>query len=353
MIGFNSNFDKNNLNGVVINSNTSQNSVKYCKPTTDICDSAEFTTKKQKKEGFISRLFKPGKHQKNENNQQVLNYNLSCDFGNTQRLKAEEIGESTAKSAIIKAFAEGNDNLNYQLLADDEYDRIREHGIYKVDYGKDAFSSNEEYLLNSIAGFDPGEDFYNVKKYNLNGKDIAEVKVIPLNNWCWRNGAGGVVSDRVSLNIKPEGDFINELDIFMKTGIYTDANGKPSKVEDVTNFFYKTPLDVNSWNDRQDPVTIYFRSNPNNETYKAITDISSRYARGFINNGNKNAPWISNIEKEPDDILVNNLIEELGKYSQRASSALKNTYIAQSKALSSGQYKAYMNILSYIKAAAK
>lgn len=349
MIGFNSNFHKNNIKAYGTANNLPQQSYCYSGKSAIGKDSVELSTKRDKKESFISRIFGTGKNIRPKESNIILNYNINPDFGKVQKLKAEEIGESQAKLAIKKAFESGIDNLNYMLLAEDEYDRIRESGKYKVDYGSLGISSNEEYLLTSIAGFDPGDDFYNLKTYNIDGKDIAQVKVFPLKHWVWRNGSGGDISSRVSLNVKPEGDFINELDIFMKTGMYTDSNGKPAKVENVTNFFYKTPLNQKSWNERQDPVTVYFRSDVNDETYKAIADISSRYARGYVNNGNGNAPWISNIEKDINEEMVNSLIKELETYSKRAASTLKSTYASQSKALSSGQYQAYINILSYMK----
>ncbi len=349
MIGFNNNF--NNVPLSVKNNNFADKNYQYSKKQGLKQDTLSLSSQQTSAKKGISSLFKNLFKEKTKEEPQQM-YVLPSDFGYAQQIQYQKLGETKAHQMIKNAILNGTETqLNYHILADDEYDRIREHSAYAVDYGLKYTPFEQQNLLRVIAAQDPGDDYFNKVTYEIDGKDAFSVSVVPTKHWAWRNGTGGDLKDRVSLNVKPDSDLITELDIFMKTGEYTNANGKTSKIDDVTKFFYKTSVNIESWNNRQDPVTIYFRSDVNKETYNAICDITSRYARGYVSNSSNETPWISKIEKDPTDEMVKNLENELSTYSKNAASSLHSTFLSQSKALSSGQFQAYTNILKYLQEA--
>lgn len=157
----------------------------------------------------------------------------------------------------------------------------------------------------------------------------------------------------MSANVVPDGNLIRELDNFRLTGTYTDANGNTVKVDNLSKFSYKSPQTLAGWNKRQDPLTFYFGSEVNDETYKAISEITGRYARGTVYNANPDTSWVSNIETNPTEQMVTNLASELRNYSEALSDRMLSEFQSQREQLSSGQYEAYKNILEYFKEAAR
>ena len=134
------------------------------------------------------------------------------------------------------------------------------------------------------------------------------------------------VVERFSANVKASKDMINALDGLVATGKYRNAAGELVEVKNISSFYYKTPEYASKWNGRQDPLTFYFTEKVNNETKQAIAEITSKYARGGVNNADALYPWLSNVEVNPTNKMVDELAQKLKKYGLNSCAEKVNSW---------------------------
>lgn len=134
------------------------------------------------------------------------------------------------------------------------------------------------------------------------------------NGWSWRKPVGrsmaktqimhdgelvkvDAVKDRISLNVVADRNLLSELDEFVRTGEYVNSAGQKVKIN-IPNGYYKTPLSVEKWAQRHDPITMYFDNTLSQEALDALSEITSKYARPSSNgralmNALDGRPWIA------------------------------------------------------------
>jgi hypothetical protein len=134
--------------------------------------------------------------------------------------------------------------------------------------------------------------------------NVSGVKAVWENGWYYRvpvKRSPEPIVDRISLNVYPEDELIQKLDKFV-------ANSGGT-VE------YKTSECFSSWNERHDPITIYFRRIVNKADEDAIVKIASKHVRHSEEGtmiGRKLADGIYQV-KEPDEKDVLALIDKAKK----------------------------------------
>jgi hypothetical protein len=103
---------------------------------------------------------------------------------------------------------------------------------------------------------------------SITSNETNEIKVINKSGWNFRvsqNRKTTPVIDRISLNVYPETELIQKLDKFI-----AKSNGL---IE------YKVPVRIEEWNERHDPITIFFRKAIDKTDKNAIFEIASPYIR--------------------------------------------------------------------------
>ena len=103
---------------------------------------------------------------------------------------------------------------------------------------------------------------------DITSKTTKDVNVTVQNGWHYRipkKQDKAPIVDRISLNVYPEADLIKKLD-----EIVAKSKGE---IE------YKTPTGLKGWNDRHDPITIYFRRPVNKADETAIVNIAQPHIR--------------------------------------------------------------------------
>ena len=253
-----------------------------------------------------------------------------------------------------KPFDNGADAYIRDIADANEYCAIREAGAYARDYGAAAFVDNPKIVQQTI-------NPVSLKPNGVGARQVAFVEApnttgkLILNRqrgWIYRASNAKAfsqeVTERFSANVKASKDMINALDGLVATGKYRNAAGE--LVKNISSFYYKTPEHVSKWNGRQDPLTFYFTEKVNNETKQAIAEITSKYARGGVNNADALYPWLSNVEVNPTNKMVDELAQKLKKYglnfcAEKVNSWKKTGYYAHT---STGQYEAFSNIIKYI-----
>lgn len=255
-----------------------------------------------------------------------------------------------------KPFDNGADAYIRDIADANEYCAIREAGAYARDYGAAAFVDNPKIVQQTI-------NPVSLKPNGVGARQVAFVEApnttgkLILNRqrgWIYRASNAKAfsqeVTERFSANVKASKDMINALDGLVATGKYRNAAGELVEVKNISSFYYKTPEHVSKWNGRQDPLTFYFTEKVNNETKQAIAEITSKYARGGVNNADALYPWLSNVEVNPTNKMVDELAQKLKKYglnfcAEKVNSWKKTGYYAHT---STGQYEAFSNIIKYI-----
>ncbi len=255
-----------------------------------------------------------------------------------------------------KPFDNGADAYIRDIADANEYCAIREAGAYARDYGAAAFVDNPKIVQQTI-------NPVSLKPNGVGARQVAFVEApnttgkLILNRqrgWIYRASNAKAfsqeVTERFSANVKASKDMINALDGLVATGKYRNAAGELVEVKNISSFYYKTPEHVSKWNGRQDPLTFYFTEKVNNETKQAIAEITSKYARGGVNNADALYPWLSNVEVNPTNKMVDELAQKLKKYglnscAEKVNSWKTKGYYAHT---STGQYEAFSNIIKYI-----
>ena len=255
-----------------------------------------------------------------------------------------------------KPFDNSADAYIRDIADANEYCAIREAGAYARDYGAAAFVDNPKIVQQTI-------NPVSLKPNGVGARQVAFVEApnttgkLILNRqrgWIYRASNAKAfsqeVTERFSANVKASKDMINALDGLVATGKYRNAAGELVEVKNISSFYYKTPEHVSKWNGRQDPLTFYFTEKVNNETKQAIAEITSKYARGGVNNADALYPWLSNVEVNPTNKMVDELAQKLKKYglnfcAEKVNSWKKTGYYAHT---STGQYEAFSNIIKYI-----
>lgn len=218
-------------------------------------------------------------------------------------------------------------------LINDEYAKIRSTGPYQKNYTNN-FSDDIQNIQSAI----DYPNNQNVRLLKQNGWTFRKVNEIP----------GREIGQRMSLNVKGDSKLIQELDDLMATGRYVDDAGNVFNIKK-TDFYYKTYQNASNWGLREDPITIYFRGNINDETINAVGQIASKYARGALNSASKEVPFMI-IEQNPSSSMIYNLIQKAMRINPNLGKAiLSRTYTSNNGTyyqMSSGQYNAYWNILN-------
>lgn len=254
-----------------------------------------------------------------------------------------------------KSFTAENDRNIWHDAQMDEYKVIRESGKYARDYGADTFVDSQEVIQKAINPQEIKPDHIGIKQicFSEAPDELYQLRLTRQNGWVYRGSHesfSGEIAERFSANVKASKDMISALDGFAASGQYRNAAGELVKVENVSSFYYKTPDIVSDWNRRQDPLTFYFKGQVNDETKKAIAEITSRYARGNVNNADTVYPWLSNIEINPTNKMVDELYVKLKKYglNQCASEVYGWKRSGEYAHTSIGLYESFSNIVKYI-----
>lgn len=106
--------------------------------------------------------------------------------------------------------------------------------------------------------------------HEVTKRSTKEIFVSPQNGWHYRFSRKHTdfrepVIDRISLNVYPEAELIKKLDKFIsKSGI---------------NVEYKTSVNINKWQNRYDPITMYFREPITKEIEDEIVKLVSPHVR--------------------------------------------------------------------------
>ena len=287
-----------------------------------------------------------------------------AQIGKNSMLNAES---KTPKKTMLQQYIEDRvkkgkpfDNSADAYIRDiadaNEYCAIREAGAYARDYGAAAFVDNPKIVQQTI-------NPVSLKPNGVGARQVAFVEApnttgkLILNRqrgWIYRASNAKAfsqeVTERFSANVKASKDMINALDGLVATGKYRNAAGELVEVKNISSFYYKTPEYVSKWNGRQDPLTFYFTEKVNNETKQAIAEITSKYARGGVNNADALYPWLSNVEVNPTNKMVDELAQKLKKYglnscAEKVNSWKTKGYYAHT---STGLYEAFSNIIKYI-----
>lgn len=287
-----------------------------------------------------------------------------AQIGKNSMLNAES---KTPKKTMLQQYIEDRvkkgkpfDNSADAYIRDiadaNEYCAIREAGAYARDYGTAAFVDNPKIVQQTI-------NPVSLKPNGVGARQVAFVEApnatgkLILNRergWIYRasntKAFSQEVVERFSANVKASKDMINALDGLVATGKYRNAAGELVEVKNISSFYYKTPEHVSKWNGRQDPLTFYFTEKVNNETKQAIAEITSKYARGGVNNADALYPWLSNVEVNPTNKMVDELAQKLKKYglnscAEKVNSWKTTGYYAHT---STGLYEAFSNIIKYI-----
>ena len=287
-----------------------------------------------------------------------------AQIGKNSMLNAES---KTPKKTMLQQYIEDRvkkgkpfDNSADAYIRDiadaNEYCAIREAGAYARDYGAAAFVDNPKIVQQTI-------NPVSLKPNGVGARQVAFVEApnttgkLILNRergWIYRASNAKAFSqevvERFSANVKASKDMINALDGLVATGKYRNAAGELVEVKNISSFYYKTPEYASKWNGRQDPLTFYFTEKVNNETKQAIAEITSKYARGGVNNADALYPWLSNVEVNPTNKMVDELAQKLKKYglnscAEKVNSWKTKGYYAHT---SRGLYEAFSNIIKYI-----
>ena len=287
-----------------------------------------------------------------------------AQIGKNSMLNAES---KTPKKTMLQQYIEDRvkkgkpfDNSADAYIRDiadaNEYCAIREAGAYARDYGAAAFVDNPKIVQQTI-------NPVSLKPNGVGARQVAFVEApnttgkLILNRergWIYRASNAKAFSqevvERFSANVKASKDMINALDGLVATGKYRNAAGELVEVKNISSFYYKTPEYASKWNGRQDPLTFYFTEKVNNETKQAIAEITSKYARGGVNNADALYPWLSNVEVNPTNKMVDELAQKLKKYglnscAEKVNSWKTKGYYAHT---STGLYEAFSNIIKYI-----
>ena len=287
-----------------------------------------------------------------------------AQIGKNSMLNAES---KTPKKTMLQQYIEDRvkkgkpfDNSADAYIRDiadaNEYCAIREAGAYARDYGAAAFVDNPKIVQQTI-------NPVSLKPNGVGARQVAFVEApnttgkLILNRergWIYRASNAKAFSEEVverfSANVKASKDMINALDGLVATGKYRNAAGELVEVKNISSFYYKTPEYASKWNGRQDPLTFYFTEKVNNETKQAIAEITSKYARGGVNNADALYPWLSNVEVNPTNKMVDELAQKLKKYglnscAEKVNSWKTKGYYAHT---STGLYEAFSNIIKYI-----
>ncbi len=266
----------------------------------------------------------------------------------------------------------------------DEYCQIRQIGPYAKQYGQSSYVGDLNDIAKSLYSNLSGDSNYRIKKQtglsidNFSFKVLDDTQkgitdmsnIVTINNsrgWLYRSSIdcqyadirGADCTERLSINCKASADLINALDRFVTNGTYVNSKSETVKVEGANLLNYKTPNVLQNWNSRQDPITFYCynKDGISQEIYTAIAEITAKYARDTIRNGNTDYPWMSNIEGNITNQEVYELIYNLQKYTKnnpRYDEFMKEAEInlnPQSNQkyahTSIGIYEAFKNILGY------
>ncbi len=245
----------------------------------------------------------------------------------------------------------GNKTVDYNTLSDKEK--------HLVDIFQSSGFNFGSYLVQLYYEFREIGKYVNADNYigNLqslqryidgnNDRSLTDssIKLLRQNGWVYRiknNAAGNNEgSERISLNVKGADALIAELDRFMSTGEYF-IDGRKYKVNNLTDFSYKTPDKISKWGDRVDPITMYFSGKINDETILALANITSKYKRGSIKNPiNDLADWISK-DKNITRKDVSDLIKFIRTYNgtEELAQAIEAEVRKYNGILSYGQYYA-------------
>ena len=267
---------------------------------------------------------------------------------------------------------------------ENEYCQIRQIGPYAKQYGQSSYEGDLNDIAKSLYSNLSGDSNYRIKKQtglsidNFSFKVLDDTQkgttdisnIVTINNsrgWLYRSSIdcqyadirGADCTERLSINCKASADLINALDRFVTNGTYVNSKGETVKVEGANLLNYKTPNVLQNWNSRQDPITFYCynKDGISQEIYTAIAEITAKYARDTIRNGNTDYPWMSNIEGNITNQEVYELIYNLQKYTKnnpRYDEFMKEAEInlnPQSNQkyahTSIGIYEAFKNILGY------
>lgn len=289
-------------------------------------DSIELS-KNPKKENGISRFFSVFKKKvqpktiMEEDNKPAVNDNTKKEI-------------ASVEADYIKQAKAGNlAQADFKHWADDIYNRIR-----KID-------------VNNIVKNDK-------LQYIVDNPSVKGIKVLNQKGWAFRSAKGfNGVKDRASLNVKNSPELIKELDMFMKTGRYT-VDGVVYQLDNMVDFYYKTPEDVSKWYTREDPVSVYFLGNVNSETYTALANITAKYRNDALHNGeNQIIDWFM-CEESPDGNKIIPLINEAKKVSPVLAECIYNQATNYGKydygtissySMSAGIFEAYKEILEKLK----
>ena len=267
---------------------------------------------------------------------------------------------------------------------ENEYCQIRQIGPYAKQYGQSSYEGDLNDIAKSLYSNLSGDSNYRIKKQtglsidNFSFKVLDDTQkgitdmsnIVTINNsrgWLYRSSIdcqyadirGADCTERLSINCKASADLINALDRFVTNGTYVNSKSETVKVEGANLLNYKTPNVLQNWNSRQDPITFYCynKDGISQEIYTAIAEITAKYARDTIRNGNADYPWMSNIEGNITNQEVYELIYNLQKYTKnnpRYDEFMKEAEInlnPQSNQkyahTSIGIYEAFKNILGY------
>ncbi len=207
-----------------------------------------------------------------------------------------------------------NGNLTEKLIADtvmDIYSKYRHTGKYAVEYKSENFD----------------KDYYEVRRYS-HRLLFSPVKTINQGGWQYRLKKHlDNITERISLNVNPNADMLKNLDSFMTKGIYTDKNGNQVEMQDHTPFYYKIPSNRKEWQNRQDPITLYFEGEIDDKTLNAIRDITKSSQRGSLNSSEiaKDYNWML-VEKSPSDEEIDDLFKRIEKNGKTVNDAIINNF---------------------------
>ncbi len=214
------------------------------------------------------------------NIENALRYNRL--YGNVDEEKNEIVKNYPHKLSTDELKKKFSGEINWEDTIYDNYSQLRKTGKYTINYGKDNFKDkigdiNRTYMFSRR---------FSVRTSKAMG---------------WLLKHTGVNFDknnvyRASLNVKAGTDLFRQLDYLL---------------EKERNFEYKFPSDILKWGLREDPVTIYFYGEPNEELKNKIIKITEPYKRGDITTEkNSTTPWVA-FEKNPSEKEIDELLDKI------------------------------------------
>jgi hypothetical protein len=173
----------------------------------------------------------------------------------------------------------------------------------------------------------------------------AEIESRPQNGWHYRLPrarhrlgwrTGGTPNARVSLNVRPEAALVEALDAFCAAH----------------KAYYKTPDQLAGWQDRHDPITIYFHEPLTPAFEKELTAIATPYVRADKLEGRRIAQGIAAQQSpSPADIdalsaKATALAPELGQAVEAMALKIDTTSGQRRRSLSAGEKQAIEDALA-------